>query len=47
MKQFLKAATQLANTRQRILSGRDVPLHQAEERQQLQHILSLRAAVAG
>ncbi|MDP9887865.1 PrsW family intramembrane metalloprotease [Pseudarthrobacter enclensis] len=47
MKQFLKAATQLANTRQRILSGRDVPLHQAEERQQLQQILSLRASVAG
>jgi len=47
MKQFLKAATQLANTRQRILSGRDVPLHQAEERQQLQRILELRAAVAG
>lgn len=46
MKEFLKAATRLANTRQRILSGRDVPLHQAEERQQLQHILALRAAVA-
>jgi RsiW-degrading membrane proteinase PrsW (M82 family) len=47
MKQFLKAATQLANTRQRILSGRDVPLHQAEERLQLQRILALRASVAG
>ncbi|MDJ0456586.1 PrsW family intramembrane metalloprotease [Arthrobacter sp. NQ7] len=47
MKQFLKTATQLANTRQRILSGRDVPLHQAEERRQLQRILELRAAVAG
>lgn len=46
MKEFLKAATRLANTRQRILSGRDVPLHQAEEQQQLQHILALRAAVA-
>jgi hypothetical protein len=47
MKQFVKAATQLANTRQRILSGREVALHQAEERQQLQRIVSLRAAVAG
>lgn len=47
MKQFVRAATQLANTRQRILSGRDVALHQAEERQQLQRIVSLRAAVAG
>ncbi|TDT80367.1 RsiW-degrading membrane proteinase PrsW (M82 family) [Arthrobacter sp. AG258] len=46
MKQFLKAATQLANIRQRILSGRDVPLHQAEERHQLQRILELRAAIA-
>ena len=46
MKEFLKAATQLANTRQRILSGRDVQLHQAEERHQLQRILALRAAVA-
>ena len=46
MKQLLKAATQLANTRQRILSGRDVPLHQAEERLQLQRILALRASVA-
>jgi protease PrsW len=46
MKEFLKAATHLANTRQRILSGRDVQLHQAEERQQLQRILALRAAVA-
>ena len=47
MKEFLKAATHLANTRQRILSGRDVQLHQAEERQQLQRILALRAAIAG
>ncbi|MFB9653941.1 PrsW family intramembrane metalloprotease [Pseudarthrobacter oxydans] len=46
MREFLKAATRLANTRQRILSGRDVQLHQAEERQQLQRILALRAAVA-
>jgi RsiW-degrading membrane proteinase PrsW (M82 family) len=47
MKAFVKAATQLAFTRQRILSGRDVQLHQAEERQQLHAVLSLRAAVAG
>ena len=47
MKAFLHAATQLAFIRQRILSGRDVQLHQAEEKQQLQRILSLRAAVAG
>ena len=47
MKDFLKAATHLANIRQRILSGRDVQLHQAEERQQLQRILALRAAIAG
>ena len=46
MKQLLKAATQLANTRQRILSGRDVPLNQAEERLQLQRILALRESVA-
>ncbi len=32
MKAFLHAATQLAFTRQRILSGRDVPLHQLDER---------------
>jgi hypothetical protein len=47
MKAFVKAATQLAFTRQRILSGRDVALHQAEERAQLHRILELRAAVAG
>jgi RsiW-degrading membrane proteinase PrsW (M82 family) len=47
MKAFVKAATQLAFTRQRILSGRDVAQHQAEERAQLHRILELRAAVAG
>jgi hypothetical protein len=47
MKEFVRAATQLANTRQRILSGRDIQLHQAEERKQLQRVLALRAAVAG
>ncbi|WP_255768928.1 PrsW family intramembrane metalloprotease [Pseudarthrobacter sulfonivorans] len=47
MRAFLQAATQLAFIRQRILSGRDVPLHQADEKHQLQRILQLRAAVAG
>ncbi|MHA7299984.1 PrsW family intramembrane metalloprotease [Pseudarthrobacter sp. MDT1-22] len=47
MKAFLHSATQLAFIRQRILSGRDVRLHQMEEQQQLQRILSLRGAVAG
>jgi len=47
MKAFVKAATQLAFTRQRILSGRDVALHQAEESAQLHRILALRAAIAG
>lgn len=47
MKAFVKAATQLAFTRQRILSGREVALHQADERDQLHRILALRAAVAG
>lgn len=47
MKSFLHAATRLAFIRQRILSGREVRLHQLEEQQQLQRILSLRAAVAG
>ncbi|MFC9772796.1 MULTISPECIES: PrsW family glutamic-type intramembrane protease [unclassified Pseudarthrobacter] len=45
MKDFLRAATLLANIRQRILSGRDVQLHQAEERKQLQRVLALRAAI--
>ncbi len=47
MKAFLHSATRLAFTRQRILSGRDVRLHQLEEQQQLQRILALRGAVAG
>jgi hypothetical protein len=45
MRTFLKAATQLAFTRQRILSGRDVHEHQLEEQRQLHNILALRAAV--
>ena len=45
MKALLQAATQLAFTRQRILSGRDVPAHQLDERHQLSEIAALRAAV--
>ena len=45
MKALLHAATQLAFTRQRILSGRDVPAHQIDERHQLAEIAALRAAV--
>ncbi|MGY2746407.1 PrsW family intramembrane metalloprotease [Pseudarthrobacter sp. O4] len=45
MKAFLHAATQLAFTRQRILSGRDVPAHQLEEQRQLADVVALRAAV--
>lgn len=47
MKALLRAATQLAFTRQRILSGRDVPVHQLDERDQLEGISALRAAVVG
>lgn len=47
MKAFLRAATQLAFTRQRILSGRDVQGHQHDEHRQLRDIVALRAAVAG
>ena len=47
MKALLDAATQLALTRQRILSGRDVPAHQRDEQQQLAEIAALRAAVVG
>ncbi|WP_211880196.1 PrsW family intramembrane metalloprotease [Pseudarthrobacter albicanus] len=45
MKAFLHAATHLAFTRQRILSGRDVPAHQLEEQRQLADVVALRAAV--
>jgi RsiW-degrading membrane proteinase PrsW (M82 family) len=45
MKAFLRAATRLAFTRQRILSGRDVPAHQLEEQRQLADVVALRAAV--
>ncbi|SDK97651.1 PrsW family intramembrane metalloprotease [Arthrobacter sp. ok362] len=47
MKALLDAATQLAFTRQRILSGRDVPAHQLDEQHQLAEIAALRAAVVG
>jgi RsiW-degrading membrane proteinase PrsW (M82 family) len=45
MKALFHAATQLAFTRQRILSGRDVPAHQLDERHQLAEIAALRAAI--
>ena len=47
MKAFLKAATQLAFTRQRILSGRDVPAPPGRGEAAAARILALRAAVAG
>ncbi|MCD4850911.1 PrsW family intramembrane metalloprotease [Arthrobacter sp. AK01] len=45
MKAFIKGATALAFTRQRILSGRDVHLHQHDELEHLRSIPGLRAAV--
>lgn len=45
MKEFVEAATRLAFTRQRILSGRDVQAHQQDEVQQLHELVALRAAV--
>ncbi|WP_445154279.1 PrsW family intramembrane metalloprotease [Arthrobacter sp. Hor0625] len=45
MKALLHAATRLAFTRQRILSGRDVAAHQLDEQQQLGELLRLREAV--
>ncbi|WP_346960208.1 PrsW family intramembrane metalloprotease [uncultured Arthrobacter sp.] len=45
MRAFLHAATRLAFTRQRILSGRDVPAHQLDEQRQLAEIVALRDAV--
>ncbi|MEC5192187.1 MULTISPECIES: PrsW family intramembrane metalloprotease [unclassified Arthrobacter] len=47
MKALLRSATDLAFTRQRILSGRDVPAHQLDEQHQLAGIGGLRAAVLG
>lgn len=43
MRAFLHAATLLAFTRQRILTGRDVPSHQVDEGRQLAEITGLRA----
>ena len=45
MRAFIKGATALAFTRQRILSGRDVPVHQQDELEHLRAIPGLRAAV--
>lgn len=45
MRAFIKGATALAFTRQRILSGRDVPVHQQDELDHLRAIPELRAAV--
>lgn len=45
MRAFIKGATALAFTRQRILSGRDVPVHQHDELEHLREIPALRAAV--
>jgi RsiW-degrading membrane proteinase PrsW (M82 family) len=45
MREFIRAATSLAFTRQRVLSGRDVPVHQHDELEQLRRIPGLRAAV--
>jgi RsiW-degrading membrane proteinase PrsW (M82 family) len=46
MKAFLRAATQLAFTRQRILIGRDVADYQLDEQRTLADLTRLRAAVA-
>ncbi|WP_347107581.1 PrsW family intramembrane metalloprotease [Paenarthrobacter sp. S56] len=45
MRAFIRGATALAFTRQRILSGRDVMAHQHDELEQLQGIPTLRSAV--
>jgi hypothetical protein len=45
MQDFLRAATHLAFTRQRILSGRDVPAHQLDEQHRLEDIVALRDGV--
>ncbi|SDP34561.1 Membrane proteinase PrsW, cleaves anti-sigma factor RsiW, M82 family [Arthrobacter sp. ok909] len=47
MKALFDAASRLAFTRQRILSGRDVPARQRDEQHQLAEIAALRAAVIG
>lgn len=45
MKAFVRAATRLAFTRQRVLSGRDVAAHQLDEQHQLAGIAALRDSV--
>ncbi|MGJ3191167.1 PrsW family glutamic-type intramembrane protease [Paenarthrobacter sp. FR1] len=45
MKAFIKEATALAFTRQRILSGRDIQVHQHDELEHLRTIPALRSAV--
>lgn len=45
MRAFLHAATHLAFTRQRILSGQDVLAHQMDEQRLLSDVVGLRAAV--
>ncbi|MCT9867879.1 PrsW family intramembrane metalloprotease [Paenarthrobacter aurescens] len=45
MKAFIREATALAFTRQRVLSGRDVHVHQQDELEHLSSIPGLRAAV--
>ena len=45
MKSFVRSATQLAFTRQRILSGRDVPAHRLDEHRQLAEVVARRDAV--
>lgn len=47
MKALIDAATQLALTRQRILTGRDVPACQRDEQHRLAEIAALRTAVVG
>jgi hypothetical protein len=47
MKALIAAATQLALTRQRILTGGDVPAHQRDEQHRLAEIATLRAAIVG
>ena len=47
MVQFIRAATDLAYTRQRVLSGRDITGHASTERALLERIVQLRAAVTG
>ena len=47
MVQFIRVATDLAYTRQRVLSGRDIAGHASTERALLERVVQLRAAVTG